>query len=102
MVWPSGETSTDIHVPSLVSKEIERASARGLLMSAATSGFFSLVSSLGGSCARAAGGGERMLRKTSVANVGNHLRIGPPSCADEKESKRRAEKQKERIICFRP
>src|SRR5215471_4253623 len=36
-VCPSGETSTDIQVPSLVSNSMERASARGALMSAAGS-----------------------------------------------------------------
>src|SRR5262245_55991914 len=38
-VCPSGETSTDIHVPSLTSKPSLRASARAALMSAATSFF---------------------------------------------------------------
>src|SRR5262249_21784259 len=70
-VCPSGETSTDIHVPSSVSNEILRASARGALMSAATSGFLAL-SSLGSSAARAAGVRERA---RSVANAGIHLRI---------------------------
>ena len=52
IVLPSGDTSTDIHVPSLAVNAILRVSARGLLMSAAGSGFLS--SSFGGSAAAAA------------------------------------------------
>src|SRR5262245_14192122 len=57
IVWPSGETSTDDHVASLVEKVNFRASARGLLMSAAGSGFFFEASfgAAGFSCARAIG-----------------------------------------------
>jgi hypothetical protein len=37
MFFPSGDTSTDVQVPSEVSNEIFRASARGVLISAAGS-----------------------------------------------------------------
>ena len=40
IVCPFGETSTEDHVASLVVKAILRASGRGVLMSAAGSGFF--------------------------------------------------------------
>src|SRR5512135_1741539 len=74
-VAPSGETSTDIHVPSLVVKAILRASARGLLMSAAGSGFLS-VSPVGGSVANASGLAARPIaRATRVRSVNRRWRM---------------------------
>ena len=72
-VWPSGDTSTDIQVPSLVSKASLRASVRGLLMSAATSGFFSFAASGAGSLASA---GAASVRAESVRKPSSRLRIG--------------------------
>ena len=48
IVFPSADTSTDTHVPSLTSNATVRPSGRGLLMSAAASGFFPAAAAASG------------------------------------------------------
>src|SRR6187551_2100840 len=67
IVFPSGETSTLIHVPSLVSKEIFRASARGVLISAA--GSFLFESEDDGSAARRGAAARTAARSRHPADV---------------------------------
>src|SRR5215468_3599293 len=76
-VLPSGDASTDIQVPSVASKAILRASARGLLMSRAMSGFLSFVSVFAGSLAAALVAADPVSRAT-VRKIRSASRMSPP------------------------